>query len=82
MGSYVGLPIYSLGYGIGTEIGKPEKRVHTNLEVLARQVRDPNNKSTPFNLDWKFEPSLSVRIGKKTAKHCFRTISSYNVFKW
>ena len=64
-GSYVGLPIYSLGYGIGTEIGKPEKRVHTNLEVLARQVRDPNNKSTPFNLDWKFEPSLSVRIGKK-----------------
>lgn len=64
-GSYVGMDLYSVGYGIGTELGKADKRLHANLELLGRQVNDPNNQKFPFNMDIKFEPSLNYRLGKK-----------------
>ena len=64
-GSYVGLGLLSYGYGIGTEIGPEDKRVHLNLETMARQFMDLNNKANPLNLNVRFEPSLNIKLGKK-----------------
>ncbi|MDA7744826.1 hypothetical protein N8911_01875, partial [bacterium] len=64
-GSYVGLGLLSYGYGIGTEIGPQEKRVHINLETMARQVLDLNNKQSPLNLNVRFDPTLNIRLGDK-----------------
>jgi len=64
-GSYVGINTWSYGYGIGTELGKKEKRAHVHFELLSRQIIDPSNEKQPLFLDSKFEPSLSIRLGKK-----------------
>ncbi len=64
-GSYVGLGLFSYGYGIGSEIGPNDKRIHLNLELLARQIVDINNEQSPLNLNVHLDPTLNVRIGKK-----------------
>lgn len=64
-GSYYGIKTWSYGYGIGSELGKKEKRLHVNLELSTRQIYDPLKETQPLFLDSKFEPSLSLRLGKK-----------------
>jgi len=65
-GSYVGLNnLFSYGYGIGCDLGKPEKRVHTNLELSATQFVHFTNPDPALNLNIRFNPHVSIRLGKK-----------------
>lgn len=63
--TYHGITTWSYGYGIGSELGKKEKRIHLNLEFSTRQIVDPLKETKPLFLDNKFEPSISFRLGKK-----------------
>ncbi|NQV53943.1 MAG: carboxypeptidase regulatory-like domain-containing protein [Flavobacteriales bacterium] len=64
-GSYTGLSIFSYGYGFGTDIGDPENRMHLHLEFLVRQLDHLAKPKHVLNLNLKFDPSISIRLGKK-----------------